>query len=426
MDALKKTGWKRRGRQAGGTALAVTALLALALAGCSSASSQQAATSGTTGAASSPTTAATLTGTPYVFGTDSTDSSQSLSLAGAADGFEAWASYTNAHGGILGHPVKIIRCNDQGTPDGSTACARQLIQNNSVLAVAGSESPVMAAAGEPLLSAAGLPYVCGNPLAPPEFQGSSAYCITGGPAAEYAALVSYLVGTLHIKNIVSVGIESTVGQQTTAFWAGIARQEGAKVEEVWVQAAEADYTSAVVQAQAAHAGAWMIGIDPASTARFFQAAGQVGVTVPMVTVGSAVDPSVVQAAAQYGGPLYYTQAAQILDTSNPAIAGYLAQMKADGYTADIGNASVASWMTGLVLQAAIEKLGAGHVSRASLQQQLQSGSLTGVPLLPSPLTLAAAPKTFPHLANASSFIVEQQGSSSRYVSGRVTAPYFGG
>jgi branched-chain amino acid transport system substrate-binding protein len=426
MDALKKTGWKRRGRQPGGTVLAVTALLALALAGCSSAGSQQAATSGTSGAASSPTTAATLTGTPYVFGTDSTDSSQSLSLAGAADGFEAWAAYTNAHGGILGHPVKIIRCNDQGTPDGNTACARQLIQNPSVLAVAGSESPVIAAAGEPLLSAAGLPYVCGNPLAPPEFQGSSAYCITGGPAAEYAALVSYLVGTLHIKNIVSVGIESTVGQQTTAFWAGIARQEGAKVEEVWVQAAEADYTSAVVQAQAAHAGAWMIGIDPASTARFFQAAGQVGVTVPMATVGSAVDPSVVQAASQYGGPLYYTQAAQVLDTSNPAIAGYLAQMKADGYTADIGNASVASWMTGLVLQAAIEKLGAGHVSRASLQQLLQSGSLTGVPLLPSPLSLTAAPKTFPHLANASSFIVQQQGSSSRYVSGRVTAPYFGG
>jgi branched-chain amino acid transport system substrate-binding protein len=425
MDVIMETHWKRRGRRLGGTILAVASLVALALTGCSSASSQQPAAAGTTGGASA-SSAATLTGTPYVFGTDSTDSSQSLSLAGAADGFVAWADYTNAHGGLAGHPVKIVRCNDQGTPDGSSACARQLIQNSSVLAVAGSESPVIAAAGEPLLSAAGLPYVCGNPLAPPEFQGSSAYCITGGPAAEYAALVGYLVGTLHIKNIVSVGIESTVGQQTTAFWASIARQEGAKVEEVWVQPAEADYTSAVVQAQAYHAGAWMIGIDPASTARFFQAAGQAGVTVPIATVGSAVDPSVVQAASQYAGPLDYTQAAQVLDTGNPAIAAYLAQMKADGYTAGIGNASVASWMTGLVLQAAIEKLGAGHVSRASLQQLLQSGSLTGVPLLPSPLSLAKAPKTFPHLANASSFIVEQQGSSARYVSGRVTAPYFGG
>ena len=424
MDTIMATHRRRPRRRAGGTILAVTALLALALAGCSSASSQQ-DPAGTTGSATA-SSAATLTGTPYVFGTDSTDSSQSLSLADAADGFVAWADYTNAHGGILGHPVKIVRCNDQGTPDGSSACARQLIQNSSVLAVAGSESPVIASAGEPLLAAAGLPYVCGNPLSPPEFQGSSAYCITGGPAAEYAALVAYLVGTLHIKNIVSVGIQSTVGQQTTAFWADIARQEGAKVEEVWVQAAEADYTPAVVQAQSYHAGAWMIGIDPASTARFFQAADQTGVTVPMATVGSAVDPSVVQAATQYGGPFYYTQAAQILDASNPAMAAYLTQMKADGYTADIGNASVASWMTGLVLQAAIEKLGVGHVSRASLQQLLQKGSLTSVPLLPSPLSLAKAPKTFPHLANASSFITKQQGSSSQYVSGRVTAPYFGG
>jgi branched-chain amino acid transport system substrate-binding protein len=425
MDAITETHWKSHSRRAGGTILAVTALIALALTGCSSASSQQPAAAGTTGSAAA-SSAATLSGTPYVFGTDSTDSSQSLSLAGAADGFGAWADYTNAHGGILGHPVKIVRCNDQGTPDGNTACARQLIQNPSVLAVAGSESPVIASAGEPLLSAASLPYVCGNPLAPPEFQGSSAYCVTGGPAAEYAALVDYLVGTLHIKNIVSVGIESTVGQQTTAFWAGIARQEGAKVEEVWVQPAEADYTAAVVQAQSSHAGAWLLGIDPASTARFFQSASQTGVTVPMATVGSAVAPSVTQAAAQYGGPFYYTQAAPILDESNPTVAAYLAQMKADGYTADIGNASAASWMTGLVLQAAIEKLGAAHVSRASLQQLLQHGSLTGVPLLPSPLSLAKAPETFPHLANASSYIAQQQGSSTHYVTGPVTAHYFAG
>jgi branched-chain amino acid transport system substrate-binding protein len=422
MHAMEKTGWRRYRRRADGVILVVTALLAVVLAACSSSSSSSDATAGSTKAGSS----AAPTGAPYVFGTDSTDSSQSLSLAGAADGFQAWADYTNAHGGILGHPVKIIRCNDQGTPDGNTACARQLIQNPSVLAVAGSESPVIAAAGEPLLAAAGLPYVCGNPLAPPEFQGSSAYCITGGPAAEYAALVDYLVGTLHIKNIAGVFIDTTVGQETTAFWAGIARQEGAKVEEIPVQAAEADYTPAVTQAQASHPGVYLIGIDPASTARFFQAATQAGVTTPMATVGSAVNASVVQAASQYGGPFYYTQAAQILDSNNRQIAAYLAQMKADGYTSQIGNASVASWMTGLVLQSAIEKLGASHVSRSALQQLLQHGSLAGVPLMPSLLTLGNAPKTFPHLANAGSFIVEQRGSSSQYVSGRVTAHFFGG
>ncbi len=146
----------------------------------------------------------------------------------------------------------------------------------------------------------------------------------------------------------------------------------------------------------------------------------------MATVGSAVEPSVIQAAAQYGGPFYYTQAAQILNTSNPVIGAYLAQMKADGYASGIGNASVASWMTGLVLKAAVEKLGAGHVSRSSLQQLLQHGSLANVPLLPGSLTLSNAPKTFPHLANAGSYIVEQKGSSSQYVSARITAHFFGG
>jgi ABC-type branched-subunit amino acid transport system substrate-binding protein len=422
MHVTVKTHSIRRGRHVAGIVIAAAALSAIALAGCSSGSSSS---PGGTGSASG-SAGSSPSGTPYVFGTDSTDSSQSLSLVGAADGFMAWANYTNAHGGILGHPVKVIRCNDENTPDGNTACARQLIQNQQVLAVAGSESGVLSASGEPLLSAAGLPYVCGNPLAPPEFQGSSAFCVTGGPAAEYAALVDYLVGTMHIKNIVSVNIGTTVGMQTTAFWSAIAKQEGATVEDVVVQPAQADYTPAVTQAQAYHAGAYLIGIDPASTARFFQAAVQAGVTVPMATVGSAVTQAVTQAAGQYGGPFYYTQSAQILDESNPQIAAYLSQMKADGYEAQVGNASVASWMTGLVLQNAITKLGEGNVSRTSLQQLLQHGSLTNVPLLPSPLTLTGAPATFPHLANAGTYIVKQQGSSSSYVGDRVTAHFFGG
>jgi ABC-type branched-subunit amino acid transport system substrate-binding protein len=416
MHVERKTVSKQDDKRNGRRIAAVAALCVIAIAGCSSGASSGAA----------PGSSSTPAGTPYVFGTDSTDSSQTLSLASSADGFQAWADYANAHGGILGHPVKIVRCNDQNTPEGDTACARQLISDPSVLAVAGSESANIAAVGEPLLSAAGLPYVCGNPLAPPEFQGSSAFCITGGPAAEYAALVDYLVGVKHIKNIAGLYIQSTVGKQTTDFWAAIARQEGAKVTEIPVQPAAADYTPAITQAQATHPGVYLIGIDPASTARFFQAATQAGVTVPMATVGSAVDSSVTQAAAQYGGPLYYTQAAPILNAGNPDIAAYLAQMKADGFSSGIGNASAASWMTGLVLKAAIEKLGAGHVTRSSLQQLLQHGSLANVPLLPSPLTLAHAPKTFPHLANASSYIVQQKGTSSGYVSGRITAHFFGG
>ena len=407
----------RRNRAASGM-VAVVAACALVVAACGSSSKSA--------SGSSPTTAAAApTGTPYVFGTDSTDTSQTLSLASSADGFEAWAAYTNAHGGINGHPVKIIRCDDKLTPDGNTACARQLINDPTVLAVGGTESPVIAQAGEPLFAAAGLAYVCGNPLAPPEFQGGSAFCITGGPAAEYAALVDYMVGTLHIKNLGGLYINSTVGKQTTDFWAGIARQEGATVEEIPLEAAQADYTPVITQATSAHAEAFLIGIDPASTARFFQSASQAGVKVPIATVGSAVTPAVVQAAAQYGGPFYYTQAAPILNTSDPNVAAYLNQMKASGHSDGIGNASAASWMTGLVLEAAIKQLGS-NVTRSSLNQLLQSGTISNVPLLPSTLTLSNAPKTFPHLANAGCYIAKQQGSSSSYSTGRVTAHFFGG
>jgi branched-chain amino acid transport system substrate-binding protein len=54
---------------------------------------------------------------------------------------EAWASFTNAHGGLNGHPVKIISKDDANSPSNSLSAVKQLIQGNHVTALVDMMTP---------------------------------------------------------------------------------------------------------------------------------------------------------------------------------------------------------------------------------------------------------------------------------------------
>jgi branched-chain amino acid transport system substrate-binding protein len=56
-----------------------------------------------------------------------------------------WERTTNANGGINGRPVKVVHCNDEGSPDKSVTCARDLIgQGSLILLNASVTGPVRA------------------------------------------------------------------------------------------------------------------------------------------------------------------------------------------------------------------------------------------------------------------------------------------
>jgi branched-chain amino acid transport system substrate-binding protein len=50
----------------------------------------------------------------------------------------AWVAYTNAHGGLNGHPVDVIVADDQGDPSTAVTLARRLVENYKVLMMAGN------------------------------------------------------------------------------------------------------------------------------------------------------------------------------------------------------------------------------------------------------------------------------------------------
>ena len=115
----------------------------LLAAACSTSSSSSTSASGATSSPAGGQSAATPTGTPYVIGNVGTFSgAYASSNVGARDAMAAWAKYTNAHGGINGHPVKLIQMDDQLNAALALTQVKQLVQQDHVMALVGVSSIV--------------------------------------------------------------------------------------------------------------------------------------------------------------------------------------------------------------------------------------------------------------------------------------------
>jgi ABC-type branched-subunit amino acid transport system substrate-binding protein len=102
--------------------------------------------------------------------------------AGAEPGMPALAQaitgYFNDNGGVAGHPVRVITCNEQNTSDGAIACANQAAAAKAV-AVVGSASQ-FGNQFMPLLESAGISYIGGSGASAAEFSSPYSYPVNGG------------------------------------------------------------------------------------------------------------------------------------------------------------------------------------------------------------------------------------------------------
>jgi branched-chain amino acid transport system substrate-binding protein len=87
---------------------------------------------------------------------------------------QAWASYTNANGGINGHPVKVLTADDGGDPAKSLEAVKKLVETDKVMAIVGQQS-LADAAWEKYVTDKGIPVVGGIVLEPTYLTSASFY-----------------------------------------------------------------------------------------------------------------------------------------------------------------------------------------------------------------------------------------------------------
>lgn len=137
-------------------ALALALVAGLTVAACgSSGKSSASSTSPPSGASSTPGSAsASATKSPIPILVESSVNTPAGTYPGVFGGAAAAAKAVNATGGINGHPLKMIDCNSQLTPNGAVACARQAI-SDKVVAYLGFGALI--AITHPIVYKAGIP-----------------------------------------------------------------------------------------------------------------------------------------------------------------------------------------------------------------------------------------------------------------------------
>ncbi|MFF3317422.1 ABC transporter substrate-binding protein [Streptomyces sp. NPDC003035] len=126
---------------------------------------------GTTGGSREPVTVMT-------WAPDGTRATNQPGMPAMAQAYARWA---NANGGLDGHELRILTCNEQNTSAGAAACARRAVREK-VVAVVGSYSQNGRAFMAPL-EAAGIPYIGGYGISEDEFTSPLSYPVNGGLAS---------------------------------------------------------------------------------------------------------------------------------------------------------------------------------------------------------------------------------------------------
>ena len=83
-------------------------------------------------------------------------------FSGAQQALQAWAAYTNAHGGLNGHPVHLFIEDDGGDPSTNQTEVQQEVTQDHVIAFVGNLVPLTASASVSYLQQQNIPVIGGD------------------------------------------------------------------------------------------------------------------------------------------------------------------------------------------------------------------------------------------------------------------------
>ncbi|MCU1455158.1 MAG: putative branched-chain amino acid transport system substrate-binding protein precursor [Acidimicrobiales bacterium] len=145
---------RRRGRGTILLSVGLTASMFVAACGSSSKSSTTTAPPTSTGPA--------VSGTPIKIGQIAAgDVTYQPKSSTAKDVLDMWVKWTNNHGGVAGHPVEVVSRDEKGDPAVGLSAAKELLQQEKVVALVGNNATSAEQAIQPVIEAAKVPVVGG-------------------------------------------------------------------------------------------------------------------------------------------------------------------------------------------------------------------------------------------------------------------------
>ncbi|MEV6022448.1 ABC transporter substrate-binding protein [Streptomyces sp. NPDC052036] len=296
---------------------------------------------------------------------------------------KAYARYVNAHGGIAGHKLNVLTCNDHNDYVDAARCARTAVKEKAV-AVVGSYSQYASSFLSPLESA-GIPYIGGYGLTDDEFKSVLSYPVNGGQPALLAGLGEELGKSC--GPVALVRPDTIAGDQLPLLLdAGLKAGGHADAEDV--RAAE-DATALDQQAQQALQkatvnpqlkGCVVPSLDE-RTGTFMDSFRRLSDSYPAVRTASvlgSVDQSVIDTSGGKSGPYedayitsWYPEAT---DARWQPMKKVIREQAFGDNRIDPADAGVqTTWIAYTVLSKVIESLGTGEITAQGIRSALDNG-----------------------------------------------------
>jgi ABC-type branched-subunit amino acid transport system substrate-binding protein len=250
----------------------------VALAGCGGGSSSSSSTSTSTssGDEGGSTTASEPQGTPVKLGVVYTSGSPIQNSINVYDADKAAIKALNESGGLNGHPVELVACDDKGDPNQTESCGRKLV-SEEVVAIAGG---ILINGGtlNPILAAAKIPQIGITPYTPVEFNAKNVYLFNGGGFFSSEALAAYAGQQKLTTSLVTAQGAAAEGFKA-AMEGSIAAAGGKFTNIVPVSATQSDWAPIVAAATSNDADTVMDLVDTEQTKQLLAANEAAGAPV---------------------------------------------------------------------------------------------------------------------------------------------------
>ena len=244
--------------------------------GAASGSSANRAGAGGTGSGASGggAGATAVSGDPIVIGAVGTRSGiVGSALAKSFRGLNVWQRWVNTHGGLAGHPVKIVQADDAGDPGKHAAAVRRLILEERAVAFI-NVAPLTFSAGVPFLEQYNIPAIGGDSAENGWFTSPNAFPISGQTYSRAIPLARWVLANLPQRKVAIYYVNEAEAPQRLGESFRDAWQErgGQVVAFTGVSLAAPDFTGEVINARNAGADIVYLALEHAACNRFWDAA----------------------------------------------------------------------------------------------------------------------------------------------------------
>jgi branched-chain amino acid transport system substrate-binding protein len=408
---------KKRGKRS--LAIAIAAAAAIAIAGCGSSSSSSSSGSSSKAAGAGSASNGSAKGSPIKLGLITTLGTSSFDFSQYVAANKAAVRAINAAGGVNGHPLELNVCNDQGTPNTATTCARTQLQDH-IAAEVNLNSLTGGAQVQQLVDGAKIPNVMATPSISQQYTDPNDYLTTVGYIPIYWGCMPWMKATHSTKLAIgaisglAAGTEAASGMKSAATKAGVP-----VAGTVAVPIPPGDFSTYIQQFKGTGADAACIAWPPNFIVPFLKSSQQLGLSKTMrpIMVLSVLTPSAIAAAgsAANGAGTISLYPPQTSKAQFPGLQQFETEMSAEQASGDSAAApikrddvSIANWLLIHALANALKQGGGDVTSASGAKASLDSAkNVDMLGLSPAWTPNAPGPKQFPRLGTANSVYIGQ-------------------